>query len=233
MQAAGVSYIYAQTARTRKTVTNPGVHTAIHASMLTMNTGWLLKPYASDIRDGVQACIQALQTNTHLFPKSVEFKLVAGPGGESVFSPTKAYANALSAAVIGMIGIAVVTFLARNPAHKIPGVVTHSLANISGSLYSQGTPHEEAVTTLTETQRAHKLNREMDPIMLAEMIETLAGSVDKQAFSKKVIDSFNRKWNWNQAMKIDNNAAIRTRNILAMSKENRKKLTKASIYVDR
>lgn len=182
----------------------------------------------------MQTCLQHLQENTHLFPKSVQFKVVGSGESESgyAFPPTKAYVNAVQTAVIGMIAVAVVTFIQETDADKIPYVVKHSLASITGNLYSQRTPNDEAVDTLAETQMSHKSNREADPFMISEVISKTAKG-DVQAVAKKVIDAYNRRFPFNKEMRLENTTAVRTKNILSMDPQNRKKLAKASRDVDK
>lgn len=229
VQATGVCYIYAQQAKSTGKIPNQGLTSTIHASMLSMRTSWMITPYNPDIVEGVHACMKAMQENTHIFPKSMQLNV---SGTDAGFGPAKAYVNAVMLAVVGMIAVGTVTFAAEASAGKIPNVVLHSLATITGNLYVRKGANEEAVDVLAETILAHKANREADPFLMAEVISHTCTLENLMANAKKIIDKFNIQM-INPAHKIQPNAANLVKNVLNLSTGNRRKLSKASCDVDK
>jgi hypothetical protein len=210
-------------------VMTQGGSSTIHASMLSMTKSWMITPYNPDILEGVQACMRAMQENIHIFPKSIQLKVA---GKDAGFAPAKAYVNAVMVAVAGMIAVGVVTFAAENPAGKIPSVILRSLATINGNIYSRKTANEEAVDILADTTKEHKVNREADPFLMAEVISHTCSLENLVTNARKIIENFNRQV-FNPLQKISPSAANLVKNVLNLSQENRRKLSKASCDVDK
>ena len=184
----GVSYISAHQAKSTGKITTQGVTTSIHAAMLSMKAPWMVAPYRTDVLISVQRAMAAGQENQHLFPQALHLKL-AGTEEDRKFVPAKAYVNSVMAASVGIIGIAVATF---DESKRIPEVVVKSLASLSGTLYRAGNASDEAADTLSETVLNNKVNREADPIMIAEIIASATGKGSVQDSAKKIIDLHNR-----------------------------------------